>query len=583
MATARNPVPQDPAPVLRCRLKFVVEHDPWARVFLRNMADLFVTSPPPPYLTARPAKYWADAWVDRPVAWSAIARSALAHVLVIIAIYGLDRMLVSQPRLVTSTKSTTIANFQLSEYLPPVSSGKVLKKPATVRRQAQKADPSYSPQEIVSIAIDHNSTQQTIVQPDLNLLNRDLPLPNMAIWTPIPSSAPIAPRRTISQFVPPGAPQVVPPVADTAKRNLSTLQSAIRPDVVAPATPVTSHRAPIVPVGTVAVLPPAQDPTNRPLGNLDLPGEPQPVAPPAQSSVSASGPDKSAQIAQPDSRESSSVGQGQAIVPATPIASGTGKAQAQEMGQLLVLNAHPVAPTGPLNVPEGNRRGEFAAGPDGRAGASGKPEIKAGGPESTGAGGSSTGGSPAGSGGPAGVYVGAPPGKVTGNVVVAAPAAPAVKARPAGPNMADLPGRNSGRIEENVFSGRKYYSMLLAMPNLNSAGASWTMRFAELNPRSDHTVTDELSGPMAISKADPAYPPDLIRDRIEGVVVLYAVIRSDGTVSDVRILEGVESQLDENARAALERWRFRPGTRGGVPVDVEAVIHIPFRVPRRAF
>src|SRR5258708_16860321 len=104
------------------------------------------------------------------------------------------------------------------------------------------------------------------------------------------------------------------------------------------------------------------------------------------------------------------------------------------MGQLLVLNAHPVAPTGPLNVPEGNRRGEFAAGPDGRAGASGKPEIKAGGPESTGAGGSSTGGSPAGSGGAARVYLGAPPREGTGNVEGAPPPAPAVKRTPAGPN-----------------------------------------------------------------------------------------------------------------------------------------------------
>ena len=577
MATARNPVPQNPPPVVRYRLKFVVEHDPWVKTFLRNLVDLFLPALAPLPLTSRPARYWADAWVERPVAWSAIIRSALAHVLAILAIYGLDRLLVSQPRVVTSTRSTTITNFQLSEYLPAVSAGKALKKPATVRRQAQKADPSYSPQEIVSIAVDHNSTQQTIVQPSLNLLNRDLPLPNMAIWTPIPSRAPIAPRRTISQLVPPGTPQVVPPAPDAAKRTLSSLQFTMRPQVVAPSTPIISHRALVVPEGAVAVVPPAQDPIKRLLGNLDLPGQPQPVAPPTPSIVSGNGTDK---IAQREAREASSVGQGEAVAPPMPIASGTGKTQ--ELGQLLVLNAHPVAPSGPLNVPEGNRRGEFAAGPDGRAGASGKPEVKAGGPDSTGAGGSNTSGSPAGNAGPAGVYVGAPPGKVSGNVVVATPPPAAAKPKPVD-TSADLPGRNTGRIEENVFSGRKYYSMLLAMPNLNSAGASWTMRFTELNPRSDHTVTEELSGPMAIRKSDPAYPPELIRDRIEGTVVLYAVIRSDGSVSDVRVLEGVESQLDENARTALERWHFRPGTRGGIPVDVEAVIHIPFRVPRRPF
>ena len=85
-----------------------------------------------------------------------------------------------------------------------------------------------------------------------------------------------------------------------------------------------------------------------------------------------------------------------------------------------------------------------------------------------------------------------------------------------------------------------------------------------------------IAGLLAIVKAgaayvpiDPAYPLELMSDRIEGTVVLYAVIHSDGTVGEVRVLEGVESQLDENAMAALKHWKFRPGNRGGVPVDVE--------------
>src|SRR5258708_39809238 len=110
------------------------------------------------------------------------------------------------------------------------------------------------------------------------------------------------------------------------------------------------------------------------------------------------------------------------------------------MGQLLVLNAHPVAPTGPLNVPEGNRRGEFAAGPDGRTGGSGKPEIQAGGPDSAGAGGSGTGGSAAGSGGPAGVYVGAPPAKVTRKIVCMAP--------PTGPGENQAPRTNAPHMSK---------------------------------------------------------------------------------------------------------------------------------------
>ena len=57
-----------------------------------------------------------------------------------------------------------------------------------------------------------------------------------------------------------------------------------------------------------------------------------------------------------------------------------------------------------------------------------------------------------------------------------------------------------------------------------------------------------------------------MHDRVEGVVVLYAVIHSDGSVSDIRVLEGFDERLNENARKALSQWRFRPGTKEGTPV-----------------
>ena len=72
-------------------------------------------------------------------------------------------------------------------------------------------------------------------------------------------------------------------------------------------------------------------------------------------------------------------------------------------------------------------------------------------------------------------------------------------------------------------------------------------------------------------------------DRIEGVVVLYAIIRSDGRVDSVRVLEGFDERLNENARKALEQWRFRPGTKDGQPIDIEAVVRVPFKVPRSSF
>ena len=122
--------------------------------------------------------------------------------------------------------------------------------------------------------------------------------------------------------------------------------------------------------------------------------------------------------------------------------------------------------------------------------------------------------------------------------------------------------------------------MRLSMPNLTSSTGSWSIRFAELN--ATHGGAD-LSAPEAITKVDPAYPQDLMHDRVEGTVILYAVIHSDGSVGEVRVLEGFDDRLNENARKALEQWHFRPGTKDGTPVDIEAVVRVPFKVPRSSF
>ena len=202
-----------------------------------------------------------------------------------------------------------------------------------------------------------------------------------------------------------------------------------------------------------------------------------------------------------------------AVAPATPVFSGNA-AREKAIGQMLVLNARPIAPTGPVTVPEGNRPGEFTASPSGRVGATARPEIKQGSdaasPVATGSGAS-----------PSDIYVAAPRAKVTGNTVVASAAPPPATARPLTPDRTDQP---RDRIDTQVFGTRRNYSMRLSMPNLTSSTGSWSIRFAELNA-TGHGESD-LSAPEAIRKVDPAYPQELMHDRVEGVVVLYAIIHS---------------------------------------------------------
>jgi TonB family protein len=140
-----------------------------------------------------------------------------------------------------------------------------------------------------------------------------------------------------------------------------------------------------------------------------------------------------------------------------------------------------------------------------------------------------------------------------------------------------------GAKPEQIFATKRVYTMNVNMPNLNSATGSWILNFAELHRDSSgpHIASMELSGPVPLRKVDPKYPPTLINDRVEGEVVLYAVIRKDGSVNEIQIVHGVDDQLDANAKQALSQWKFRPGAKGGEPVELEAIVHIPFRVPPR--
>ena len=61
-------------------------------------------------------------------------------------------------------------------------------------------------------------------------------------------------------------------------------------------------------------------------------------------------------------------------------------------------------------------------------------------------------------------------------------------------------------------------------------------------------------------------------------VVLEAIVRRDGTVDIQRIVRSLGFGLDENAIQALKQWRFRPGMRNGVPVDVSLNIEVNFNL-----
>jgi TonB family protein len=132
---------------------------------------------------------------------------------------------------------------------------------------------------------------------------------------------------------------------------------------------------------------------------------------------------------------------------------------------------------------------------------------------------------------------------------------------------------------ETILSGKEVHTLNIDLPNVTSASGSWILNFAELDEESSpfNRPKGELSGPVAVFKVDPKYPPETIKENIEGEVVLYAIIRANGSVDSIQLMRTLDPRLDQNAIQALAQWKFRPARRDGAPVDIEAVVHIPFR------
>jgi TonB family protein len=158
----------------------------------------------------------------------------------------------------------------------------------------------------------------------------------------------------------------------------------------------------------------------------------------------------------------------------------------------------------------------------------------------------------------------------TQNLMAAARAAP----MPATIRQGETTALRVATDPDGQFSGRAVYSLSVQMPNITSYYGSWMLWFAERLP----TQTAGLQPPAPLRKVDPRYVPSAVAEKIEGIVRLSAVIRQDGTLADITVVRSLDSRLDFAAREALSKWIFEPATRDGAPVDVDAIVEVPFRL-----
>jgi TonB family protein len=78
-----------------------------------------------------------------------------------------------------------------------------------------------------------------------------------------------------------------------------------------------------------------------------------------------------------------------------------------------------------------------------------------------------------------------------------------------------------------------------------------------------------------ISQANPVYPAEAKAARVQGTVVLHAVISKEGRIEDLQVLSGPK-ELVESALAAVNRWTYKPYLLNGEPTEVETTITVHY-------
>jgi len=88
-------------------------------------------------------------------------------------------------------------------------------------------------------------------------------------------------------------------------------------------------------------------------------------------------------------------------------------------------------------------------------------------------------------------------------------------------------------------------------------------------------VSSGVAAGMLVYQIKPVYPRLAMQARIQGTVVLQAVIGKDGTVHDLHVISG-HPMLAPAAIEAVKQWKYRPYLLNNEPVEVDTQINVNF-------
>jgi TonB family protein len=91
-------------------------------------------------------------------------------------------------------------------------------------------------------------------------------------------------------------------------------------------------------------------------------------------------------------------------------------------------------------------------------------------------------------------------------------------------------------------------------------------------------LAEDLSQALLLQKVTPSYPEQALKAGVEGAVILQAWIGKDGSIRDLKLVDG-SLLLGRAAVEAVKQWRYKPYLRNGVAVEAQTYVTVNFRLP----
>jgi len=97
-------------------------------------------------------------------------------------------------------------------------------------------------------------------------------------------------------------------------------------------------------------------------------------------------------------------------------------------------------------------------------------------------------------------------------------------------------------------------------------------------PEGPVEVGGDVKHPVKISGPQPVYTEIAKKRRVQGVVIVQAIIDRQGNVTNVKVLRGLPMGLDEASVEAMKQWKFKPATLNGRPITVYYNLTVNFKL-----